>query len=99
MDSGNNHTQLILKIDLRSDTMNELEDSLEECLSNGTIDGYYFLTRNGVPIVHRDEHLAPETRLGYAISTLQSDDILIRSLSDVSSDRDPETGIQYGDLI
>jgi hypothetical protein len=94
MDSGNNYTQLIVQIDLRSDTINDLVDSFEFMLNKGKIDGFYFLTRNRVPIVHRDQHLQAETRLGAAIAAIQNDDVLIRSLADT----DPETGIEYGEL-
>lgn len=96
---GKYPVQLIVKLDIPSeDCVFKIEDHLEEAFANGILDGYYFLTRNKVPVVHRDEHLEPENRLGCAIAAIQNDDILIRSLADNRADSDPETGIEYGDL-
>jgi hypothetical protein len=55
------------------------------------IDGYYFLTQNGAPFHHREEHLELENRLGRSIAAIQRNDILI-------ADTDPATGIEYGEL-
>ena len=93
-DSGNNYTKLILKIDLPTDRLETFEMHLEDMLKLNKIDGYYFLTQNGAPFHHREEHLELENRLGRAISAIQRDEILIAGLADT----DPETGIEYGEL-
>jgi hypothetical protein len=83
---------IILKVDLPSETAASLfEMSLHDSINLGRIDGFYFLTRNGIPIRHSDAHLEHENRLGRSISALQRGDIL-------HADIDPETGIEYGEL-
>lgn len=83
---------IILKVDLPNEVAADLfEMSLHDSINLGRIDGFYFLTRNGHPIRHGDEHLEPENRLGRAISAIQRGDIL-------HADTDPETGIEYGEL-
>jgi len=83
---------IILKVDLPNAIAADLfEMSLHDSINLGRIDGFYFLTRNGVPIRHSDAHLEPENKLGRAIAMVQSDELLI-------ADTDPETGIEYGEL-
>jgi hypothetical protein len=90
-----NPVTLILRLDLPDPKfLSHLELHLESMLTANQLDGYYFLTKNGAPVHHRDEHLELENRLGRAISAIQNDDILIRSLADT----DPNTGIEYGEL-
>lgn len=93
-DSGNNYTKLVLQIDLPTDKLETFEMHLADMLELSKIDGYYFLTKNGAPVHHRDEHLELENRFGRAISAIQRDEILIAGLADT----DPETGIEYGEL-
>jgi hypothetical protein len=86
---------IILKVDLPNAVAADLfEMSLHDSINLGRIDGFYFLTRNGQPIQHSDEHLELENRMGRAISAIQNNDILIAGLADT----DPETGIEYGEL-
>ena len=86
---------IILKVDLPNGVAADLfEMGLHDSINLGRIDGFYFLTRNKVPIRHSDEHLEPENRLGRAISAIQNDEILFTGLADT----DPETGIEYGEL-
>lgn len=86
---------IILKVDLPNAVAADLfEMSLHDSINLGRIDGFYFLTRNGQPIRHSDEHLELENRMGRAISAIQNNDILIAGLADT----DPETGIEYGEL-
>lgn len=94
MDSGNGHTSLIVRIDLPSDKVDDLLILFENGFDRGTLDGYYFLTRNKTPVVHKEPHLQYESRLGAAIAAIQRDEILFASLADT----DPETGIEYGEL-
>ena len=83
---------IVLKVDLPNETAAyQFEMKLHDLLNEGKMDGFYFLTRNGHPIRHSDEHLEPENRLGRAISAIQRGDIL-------HADTDPETGIEYGEL-
>jgi hypothetical protein len=92
--TDNGATKLILQIDIPTDKYDDLLELFEQGFNRGVMDGYYILTRNHAPVKHKEEHLAPETRLGIAIAAIQNDDILIRSLADT----DPETGIEYGDI-
>ena len=92
--TDNGYTKLIVQIDIPTASYDDVVALFEEGFKRGIMDGYYVLTRNGIPVRHSDEHLAPETRLGVAIATIQNDEILIRSLADT----DPETGIEYGEL-
>jgi hypothetical protein len=85
---------LIVRIDLPDDQRDNFLDLMEEGFNRGSIDGYYILTDNTVPVTHNEPHLQYETRLGRAISALQRDEILITGLADT----DPETGIEYGEL-
>jgi hypothetical protein len=85
---------LIVRIDLPDDKRDDFLDLMEEGFNRGSIDGYYILTDNTVPVTHNEPHLQYETRLGRAISALQRDEILITGLADT----DPETGIEYGEL-
>ena len=99
METGNYPISIILKVDLASeDAADAFEQKLHDQIEDGIVDGFYFLTRNGDPVRHTDEHLEPENRLGNAISAIQRDEILYRALSETLSDTDPETGIEYGDL-
>ena len=93
MDSGNNHKRIVLMVDLESTQHDQFITLLEDGLDDGILDGFYFLTVNGAPVHHRDEHLELENRLGRAISAVQQNDILITGLADT----DPETRIDYGD--
>ena len=85
---------LIVRIDLPDDKRDDFLDLMEEGFNRGSIDGYYILTDNTIPVKHDEPHLQYETRLGRAISALQRDEILITGLADA----DPETGIEYGEL-
>jgi len=85
---------LIVRIDLPDDKRDDFLDLMEEGFNRGSIDGYYILTDNTIPVKHDEPHLQYETRLGRAISALQRDEILITGLADT----DPETGIEYGEL-
>lgn len=85
---------LIVRIDLPDDQRDNFLYLMEEGFNRGSIDGYYILTDNTVPVKHDEPHLQYETRLGRAISALQRDEILITGLADA----DPETGIEYGEL-
>lgn len=90
---------IILKVDLPNAVAADLfEMSLHDSINLGRIDGFYFLTRNGQPIRHSDEHLEPENRLGSTIAALQRDEIIYRSIDNTLADTDPETGIEYGEL-
>lgn len=76
MIADNFPVSLILKIDLSTnDRVDRLENALEALLTDGTIDGYYFLTRNGVAVHHRENHLHSETTLGRKIAAVQSVDL------------------------
>lgn len=91
-DSGNNHTRLIIAVDIESHRYHRLLSLLEDGVEDGIVDGFYLLTRNGVPVNHSSSpHLTPETELGRKIAVIQRDEILI-------ADTDPETGIEYGEL-
>jgi hypothetical protein len=94
MDSGNNHKRIVLMVDLESTQYDRFITLLEDGLDDGILDGFYFLTVNGAPVKHRDEHLELENRLGRAVSAIQQNEILITGLADT----DPETGIEYGDI-
>ena len=98
----NGSRTLIVRIDLPDDQRDNFLDLMEEGFNRGSMDGYYILTENTIPVHHKEPHLQYETRLGVAISAIQRDEVLIRSLHDthdtMSADRDPETGIEYGDL-
>lgn len=85
---------LIVRIDLPDDKRDDFLELMEVGFNRGSIDGYYILTDNTVPVKHDEPHLQYETRLGRAISALQRDEILITGLADT----DPETGIEYGEL-
>ena len=78
----NEYSTLILQVDLPTRFIEHLELHLHGMLDAGQIDGFYFLTKNRAPIHHEDEHLNAENRLGVAISTIQNDEVLIRSLAD-----------------
>ena len=98
----NGSTTLIVRIDLPDDQRDNFLDLMEEGFKRGSVDGYYILTQNTIPVHHKEPHLQYENRLGIAISAIQRDEILITSLADthdpMSADRDPATGIEYGDL-
>jgi len=87
----NGSTTLIVRIDLPDDKRDNFLELMEEGFNRGSIDGYYILTDNTIPVTHNEPHLQYETRLGVAISAIQRDEVLI-------ADTDPETGIEYGDL-
>jgi hypothetical protein len=80
--TDNGYTKLIVQIDIPTSSHDDVIELFEEGFKRGIMDGYYILTRNGVPVQHEDEHLSAETRLGVAISTVQNDEVLIRSLAD-----------------
>lgn len=90
----NGSRTLIVRIDLPDDQRDNFLDLMEEGFNRGSIDGYYILTDNTIPVKHDEPHLQYETRLGRAISAIQRDEILITGLADT----DPETGIEYGEL-
>jgi hypothetical protein len=90
----NGSRTLIVRIDLPDDQRDNFLELMEEGFNRGSIDGYYILTDNTIPVTHNEPHLQYETRLGRAISAIQRDEVLIAGLADA----DPETGIEYGDL-
>ena len=90
----NGSRTLIVRIDLPDDQRDNFLELMEEGFNRGSIDGYYILTDNMIPVKHNEPHLQYETRLGRAISAIQRDEVLIAGLADA----DPETGIEYGDL-
>lgn len=82
---------LILKIDLSTnDRVDKLENALEALLTDGTIDGYYFLTRNGVSVHHKETHLESETNLGRKIAAVQSVDLPFDIVVYTNTDRPNE---------
>jgi len=81
-DEQHEYTTLVLQVDLPTKHIDALESHLHQMVSEGKVDGFYFLTRNRAPIVHSDPDLAPETRLGYAIAAIQNDEILLHALGD-----------------
>ena len=94
----NGSTTIILRIDLPDDKRDDFLELMEQGFNRGTVDGFYFLTQNQVPVHHKEPHLQYENRLGIAIAAIQRDDVLIRALDDTHADRDPQTGIEYGEL-
>lgn len=88
--TDNGYTKLIVQLDIPSSYYDSLIDYFEEGLIHGIIDGYYILTRNGVPITHSSPHLSQETELGKRIASVQD--------QETRADFDPETGIEYGEL-
>jgi hypothetical protein len=87
-----NPVTLILRLDLPDPKfLDHLEMHLESMLNANQLDGYYFLTKNGIPVQHREPHLAEENRLGRSIAAIQNEEILL-------ADTDPLTGIEYGNL-
>lgn len=94
----NTRKEIVLMVHVESENYDRFLSLIENGLEDRILNAFYFLTVNGSPVHHRDEHLAPENRLGVAIATIQNDDVLIRALDDTHADRDPQTGIEYGDL-
>ena len=90
MNSDNGYTKLIVQIDIPTSSHDDVIDLFEDGLNRGIMDGYYVLTRNGVPIIHSSTHLTPETEFGKRIAQIQRDEMM--------ADADPETGIEYGEL-
>lgn len=92
--TDNGYTKLIVQLDIPTTAFNKIIDLFEDGIEKGIVDGFYILTKNGVPVIHQDQHLTHETRLGSAIAAIQRDEILYRELSDT----DPITGIEYGEI-
>lgn len=90
MNSDNGYTKLIVQIDIPTSSHDDVIELFEEGFKRGIMDGYYILTRNGVPITHSSSHLAIETELGKRIAQIQRNEMM--------ADSDPETGIEYGEL-
>ena len=90
----NNHKCIVLMVHVESKNYDRFLSLIENGLEDRIMNAFYFLTVNGSPVHHSDEHLEPENRLGRAISAVQRNDILITGLADT----DPETGIEYGEL-
>ena len=96
---NDNTNKLIVQLDIPTTAFNKIIDLFEDGIQKGIVDRFYILTKNGVPVIHKDQsdpnqYLSHETRLGSAIAAIQRDEILYRALSDT----DPITGIEYGDL-
>jgi hypothetical protein len=94
-DSGNNHKRIVLMVDIESQRYHRFVSLLEDGVEDGIVDGFYFLTVNGSPVQHRDQHLESENALGRKIAAIQRDGILHHGMV---ADIDPETGIEYGEL-
>lgn len=74
--SNNKPVSIVLQIELPNEVAEELfEMYLHDCLKLGKADAFYFLTRNGEAIHHRDAHLEPENKLGKAIAALQTGEL------------------------